>query len=180
MHASRSGGIRVAGFEEGIRQGDCVNLVQTPVVEEIRVYEEEHGHVNLFARSKHLLLEAKALDFVKVQRCSIGLDIIACHPDDVIVTFVLRFEEGEGCLARQYLDLVLFRPELPWHGVGGIRIEFDCQHALSRYRLGPDLILALVYCFPLTLASNPCLSAKDTVERHRQIGEGDDEQDASG
>jgi hypothetical protein len=54
-------------LEEGVGERDDVRVVHGLVLEDLRVDEEEDRHVDLLVSAEPLLLEAEALNLVKIE-----------------------------------------------------------------------------------------------------------------
>ncbi len=86
--------------KERIVENNLVHVGEARVVLDLRVDEEEDGHLDLLVRLQPLLLKAKALNLVKVEAALERVDIVGGHAGDGRVGLVLGEVKGERCVAR--------------------------------------------------------------------------------
>lgn len=121
--------------EEGIRQGDGINLRHGWIIHKIRINEEKNRHINRLASIQSLLLETKTLYLAEVRRNLGGRDTICCHADDVFVALVCRSVKCQRGLAGENANFPLLRSELPRHHVRDGAIECYSQTPGRSYGL---------------------------------------------
>lgn len=101
------------GSKKGVAQGDEIDVPHPGVVADVRVDEEEDGHVHRLSRIQFLLVKAKTLDLGEVRGGNVRGDVVGGDADNVLVAEVGGGVKGEGSLPREDGHLALLRREFP-------------------------------------------------------------------
>ena len=99
--------------KEVVRQRDVRHALQRRIVQELRVDDKQHGHVDFFPGLQPLFIKAKALDLDKI-RTGLGRhDIVRRDARDRLVAVVGRVVvvilliHGNGGVVQEVIDVVI-------------------------------------------------------------------------
>ena len=104
--------------EEGVVQGDGINVPHCWVFEKVRIDVEEDRHIHCFPFVQTLFFEAKALDLAEVWRNLRRRNTVRGHSDYILIFTLVRCRvECQCCLPGQDSHFSLLRSKLPRQNV---------------------------------------------------------------
>ncbi len=123
----------VAGLKELVANYDFLAVDELSFVFNSRVEIEEDRQIDFLLRIEHLILEAEALDLIKVEGGVLWHDLVDRYPDDWRICLIIGLVEGEGCFACVDDDVVLLGLEHPGQVLVDFREELYFVFALDSH-----------------------------------------------